>query len=652
MKTRFGSSSHSSPRSAPPKSSKGAHSAKSKSKAKGSGAHSAKSKPAAKGSGATGAHSAKSQPSAKKSGAHSATSKSHRANAPGAGVAGSAKSKSNATGSGAPSVRSKSKASAEAYDPSAFNRDASPASQDSPPSSPVHLLDSSKRRRDDFPPSADPSSSDSSSVGSFSLQSSPTSSPRKRSRIGLPVRGSKRAPSLSPPPGDLDSQLSRKRARTGGSSDTAALSSKSVPRDGQHYIVRIATALQEYPEHHEHMSLFRNWSNAAKEDMVKDFRKSSDQASPAAGSLRDVLFERSQKHTAFAFDIIVDYLPAHTDRAKSHGSSLSLGGRYAGRKYVPSRCHSSTMEVHREKIAKLWGQVLPFLQDPRNEVPYSRLQPLLEEISLYFAERMQFAHADFHKHHDLHCIAKKAKQQYKQVGNLLHNYQSYLAQGLSSQQLTVHAVHRCWFDLLFEFCKEYGGVPEASLRRVSQQAPPRFLSSLPSSSFQIQSQQQHPFPPGHQHPPQAQLAPSRLQQLQQPPPHQAQQQQQQQQLQLVPYRPQRLQGSFASPQPLFVGKPVSADIVGSRLATFHSPSRPCRKCQGAHWTFECPQAYFLLFGASCPGFDSQGTRVPAAWANGEITDQTKAAWRAYIPRFRVPVAAEGPTAGAREVDFS
>ena len=358
MKTRSGSSVHSSPRPVLPKSRQGAHSPGSKSKAKGSGAHSAKPKTTATGTGA-----------------HPAGSKSP---ATGAGAA-STRSKPNAPGSGAPPARTKSKAMA--YDPSAFQRDASPDLQESPPSSPAKILHSSKRCRTDFQSSPDPSSSDSSSAGSFSVQRSPTCSPRTRSRIGLPMRGSKR-PSLSPPPGDLDSPLSRKRARPGGSSDEHALSSQSVPHDSQHYIVRIATALQEYPEHHEHMSLFRTWSNAAKEDMVKDFRKSSDQASPAAGSLRNVLFERSQKHTAFSFDIIVDYLPAHTDRAKSHGLNLSLGGRYAGRKYVPSRCHSSTMEVHREKIAKLWGQVLPFLQDPGTEVPYSRLQPLLEEISL------------------------------------------------------------------------------------------------------------------------------------------------------------------------------------------------------------------------------------------------------------------------------
>ena len=140
--------------------------------------------------------------------------------------------------------------------------------------------------------------------------------------------------------------------------------------------------------------------------------------------------------------------------------------------------------------------------------------------------------------------------------------------------------------------------------------------------------------------------------LHQPPPPQAQhQQQQQQQLHLVPYRPPSPQGGFAPSSSSFVGRPVSADIVGPRLATFHSPSRPCRRCQGAHRTFECPQAFFVVNGAPCPGFDSQGTRVPAPWANGELTDQTKAAWRAYIPQFHVPVAAAGPTAGAQEVDF-
>ena len=102
----------------------------------------------------------------------------------------------------------------------------------------------------------------------------------------------------------------------------------------------------------------------------------------------------------------------------------------------------------------------------------------------------------------------------------------------------------------------------------------------------------------------------------------------------------------------FVGRPVSADIVGAQLATCEPPRDGCSYCKGVHWSFECPLAYYARYQEPCPGFDSQGSRIPDAWTQGEITSTTKAGWRDYIARHLVPLANRGPAGRVPAVDFS
>jgi hypothetical protein len=91
-----------------------------------------------------------------------------------------------------------------------------------------------------------------------------------------------------------------------------------------------------------------------------------------------------------------------------------------------------------------------------------------------------------------------------------------------------------------------------------------------------------------------------------------------------------------APRALPTFLPCSAEIVGPRLAVWGGPpgATVCRTCAGcAHAHFECPSRYLARFGAPCPGFDAAGNRVAAAWVNGDLTQTTCAAWKAYAVRF-------------------
>ena len=101
----------------------------------------------------------------------------------------------------------------------------------------------------------------------------------------------------------------------------------------------------------------------------------------------------------------------------------------------------------------------------------------------------------------------------------------------------------------------------------------------------------------------------------------------------------------------FVGKPVSPSVVGSALGFPMQGVTACSLCPGnpVHSSFECPIRYFRKTGQPCPGIDSSGNRVQAAWNGNNINSQTKAAWRMYIPQHGLQ---DAHRAGGRAVNFS
>ena len=102
----------------------------------------------------------------------------------------------------------------------------------------------------------------------------------------------------------------------------------------------------------------------------------------------------------------------------------------------------------------------------------------------------------------------------------------------------------------------------------------------------------------------------------------------------------------------FLGKPISPLICGKNFGTdLQDTTRQCscattRAFPGrAHYHFECPFKYHVQRG-SCPGWASNGTSIPSAWAGDDITSATQVEWRAMV--HSLPTAR---AAGAQEAHF-
>ena len=516
------------------------------------------------------------------------------------------------------------------YSPSSDSNSSSDASESSSSSSSDDLLCASSRKR-----SRKHSKGHKRRRSRSSSRSSSPDSRRKHHR-GHQTQSRRTGPSESAHvPGTL----------TSGDTPTPSRPQQHEPRaekPKKHYIPRISKYLRRYPQHFEAMALFRDWPNSQKAEELKDFSKSSGKQTEAVEDLEAALYEGSRGQPAFAFDVVLNYLSAHESRVQIHGGRLALGARYAGQNFTPARGHRSTLRVIGKEILKAWNAVLPHMLTPDVEIPGSVMSGLLDAVRSYFEERADFARGDFGRHKVLKCIARKTRDQSDQVCELLKSYESYFAKGLRKSLMSRTAVNSGWFHLLYEFCRDFGEVPEATFR-----APkPPVAARLPQPG--VHYQQHHPlhqpqYPQQyqlyqvHQPPaaPQPQQTMSALPPLPPPPPPPPPQQQQ---------RPLTTLG--------FIGKPMTAAVVGPGLATLQPPVRGCRRCSGGHYAFECPQAYFLRFNEPCPGFDARGNLDQNAWAGGEITGQTKAAWRGYLARHRIPAANQGPAAGRPAVDFS
>ena len=98
--------------------------------------------------------------------------------------------------------------------------------------------------------------------------------------------------------------------------------------------------------------------------------------------------------------------------------------------------------------------------------------------------------------------------------------------------------------------------------------------------------------------------------------------------------------------PPFVGKPVSALIIGQDLGVAVPPGRACLcpisvAFQGReHRPFECPLRYHRLMG-QCPGWTPAGTRIPTCWNGENLTTACRAEWKTFLDRLQTARAASG-----------
>ena len=93
--------------------------------------------------------------------------------------------------------------------------------------------------------------------------------------------------------------------------------------------------------------------------------------------------------------------------------------------------------------------------------------------------------------------------------------------------------------------------------------------------------------------------------------------------------------------------PASTGIIGPALSTMDGVGNQyynCPICQAPppgdgilqHRAFECPAVYVRQLGEPCPGFDSAGPMIPAAWTGPNITSATAVLWKEYIAKHNLP----------------
>ena len=104
----------------------------------------------------------------------------------------------------------------------------------------------------------------------------------------------------------------------------------------------------------------------------------------------------------------------------------------------------------------------------------------------------------------------------------------------------------------------------------------------------------------------------------------------------------------ATPSQPFVGKPVSALIVGNNFGVETPIAEKNCNCavsrqypSRGHRSFECPIRYWSLH-APCPGWTASGDRIPSAWNGDNITAACQAEWKQFAAGLARARTATGP----------
>jgi len=400
------------------------------------------------------------------------------------------------------------------------------------------------------------------------------------------------------------------------------------------------------------LSLFLEWSEDRKNKELSKTRHSSQSstADAARAQALDAILSRNSQNPSYAFEVVLGKIKPSVDNAVRDGVLFQLAGRFAGPDYIPQGGNSDTLLSFVAKLGEAWLALRPQIFQCVQEVSMSRFDELVKRILEYFRYRAVWAKEDFSGVPELAPVVQRIQQQAEEAEALIKGYRARISDGIKTGQVSIAQAHKCWFDLFYPFCKEYGGVAPDDAPTFRQATAPAALAQ------QWHQPVQHHVAPAYtqfgqaqqQFAPQPQQPHILLANTQHPPSHVVQPQQ------FAPTRagrpvvralapslghgastlglgaPSQGQGAPSSGQAVgFVGLPVSLGVVGPALATFAPPRDGCQICSGNHWKFECPIAYFTRFHEPCPGFDRHGHPISNAWHNGEITAPTKVAWRSY-----------------------
>jgi hypothetical protein len=308
---------------------------------------------------------------------------------------------------------------------------------------------------------------------------------------------------------------------------------------------------------------------------------------------------------------------AHFDSVK-RGLALAIAGRSAG---VESATASSLLEATGRRALLLdfrndWSSIEADFGGT-HELSGTNVNRLWEGVSFIMQARAARATAWGCPEVELAC-----REQYE----ALPAYRAAVATSLSRAASALPArnaavsVNTAYLNFFLPFWWEHvllrSRLEEAEAARVSKE----ILSRPPPPPYMP------PAPP----------APPALPALPTPPPPPAAPRQQARQ----PNQAQRPAGSF-------LGKPVSALIVGSNIGlNIASFTRGC-SCPislaypgRSHRSFECPIRYHASLGA-CPGWTAAGVRIPACWNGEDLTDACRAEWRTFAQVLPSSMVAQG-----------
>ena len=319
------------------------------------------------------------------------------------------------------------------------------------------------------------------------------------------------------------------------------------------------------------------------------------------------------------------------DRAELDGKLIAKAARYGGPGYISDAFPMRDQNTFHDEGRKIWDSSLQCFYSSSG-FPGSDLARLQNHIDLYFDIRARMALLDFDQS-PLQDIVDATRQQAKDLKSLWATYRDLAT---SKRNVSAALENRNYFDLLYPFFRDFVYIDEATRPNLPPQALMQHFSavSLPVTQTRtatgVNNVGSYPATLGGA----TSLSTSHINHSsglsvgQRAPAFMSQ---------------QMTSAKLARRSQGFVGLPVSSSVVGTSLALTSQPLA-CLSClsRALHFSWECPTRYARILGESCPGFDSLGNKLPAAWINSDITAQTRLDWQSYIMRHSLQPARAAP----------
>ena len=231
------------------------------------------------------------------------------------------------------------------------------------------------------------------------------------------------------------------------------------PRKNPFAITTIDPHLLSFPDHCMALSLFLEWSEDRKNKELSKTRhfSQSSTADAAGAQALEAILSRNSQNPSYAFEVVLGKIKPSVDNAVRDGVLLQLAGRFAGPDYIPQGGNSDTLLSFVAKLGEAWLALRPQIFQCVQEVSMSRFDELVKRILEYFRYRAVWAKEDFSGVPELAPVVQRILQQAEEAEALIKGYRARISDGIKTGQVSIAQAHKCWFDLFYPFCKEYGG---------------------------------------------------------------------------------------------------------------------------------------------------------------------------------------------------